>query len=212
MFQLLQPVSLEIRHGNRVAYYPSLVMDFTEGSELVVGAPSEMGHEVRVPPETRISVQLPQPDGIRSFEVVVRKREERPSPCLHLTWPEKIERIQRRNDVRVDVLVRVVATPEQPQGERISGTTTNLSAGGARLVLPQLLEPGTEVPLQLHLPETGVRECTARVIRSGETGDERVVLAYWTAVEFVRIDDSARKDITKFVFDIQRDQLRRGLS
>jgi c-di-GMP-binding flagellar brake protein YcgR len=211
MFQLLQPLSLEVRYENRVAYYPSLVMDFTEGSELVVGAPSEGGYEVRIPPGTRISVQLPQADGIRSFDAEVRRRAERPSPSLHLTWPEKIERIQRRNYVRVDVMVRVVVTPEDRPNRPLSGSTTNLSAGGARIVLPELLTAGTVLTVHLHLPDAGVRECTARVIRSGETEGARAALAYWSAVEFVKITENVRKDITKYVFDIQREQLRRGL-
>lgn len=211
--RVMQPVSLEVREEQRISYYPSMVLDYSEGREVVVSVPSQRGYEVHVPAGTPVSVQVALPDALRVFSATVLRREEQPSPCLYLSWPESVDRVQRRNYVRVDVMVRVEAeVREEGEGGRaLSGATTNLSAGGARLALPEQLIPESQITLTLDLPGVGPRECTARVIRGGEIPSDRARFPYWTAIEFVDIAETVRKEITNFVFEVQRDQIRKGL-
>lgn len=211
----MQPVSLRIGEGEGAGWYPSLVLDFEEGREILVGAPTLRGSEVRVEPGTTVDVQTTHPDGLRVFVAQVVRREAEPGPALRLTWPQSVQRVQRRGAVRVEVLVRVevrAAVPDAPPRE-LAGTTVDLSEGGMRAALPEPVEAGTELEARLHLPGGGPPVvCSGRAVRGGENVGAAPDRRFWTAVEFTTVPPVARRELTRFVFDVQREQLRRGVA
>jgi c-di-GMP-binding flagellar brake protein YcgR len=209
----MQPVSLRIGEGEGAGWYPSLVLDFEEGRQIVVGAPTHRGHEVRVEPGTVVDVQTTHPDGLRVFVAQVVRREEEPGPALRLGWPQSVRWVQRRGAVRVEVLVPVEVRAAVPDGPHraLAGTTVDLSEGGMRVALPEAVEPGTELEARLHLPGGGPPvECAGRVVRGGENPGAASDRRFWTAVEFTTVPPAARRDLTRFVFEAQREQLRGG--
>jgi c-di-GMP-binding flagellar brake protein YcgR len=214
----MQPILLEVPEGDNTGTYPSLVLDFTEGESLIVGVPLERGREVRIGPETPVNVQIVRPDGMYVMPSRVLQRDAR-APALLLGWPARQDRVQRRNHVRVDVMVQVDvwirATEGTKVGEearRIGAVSIDLSAGGVRLALPEPLEVDTQVRVQLRLPDGEAANVEARVLRIGETAEAKPSARHWAAVEFVGMLESVRKEITRYVFDIQRDQLRKGVA
>lgn len=208
--KVMQPVSLRIPPAE--AWYPSLILDFTEQEELVVGTPAEKGEELEVPPGTELMVEVILVDGVRQFRTRVRRRAGAPG-SLHLDWPAEATRIQRRDNVRVDAMVRAEATipasGDEPK-RTLPGFTIDVSAGGVRLNLAERVPDDTPIEMKLVLPEVGERECRGRVLRSGERKEAQGGTRYWNAVEFTDISEAVRRDITKFVFDVQRDQMRKG--
>lgn len=210
----MQPVSLRIGEGEGAGWYPSLVLDFEEGVDLLVGVPTHRGYEVRVEPGTTVDVQTTHTDGLRVFVARVVRREAVPGPAIRLTWPESVQRVQRREAVRVEVLVRVEVSPALPDGgpRSLAGATTDLSEGGMRVVLPEALEPGTALEARLHLPGADPLECTGLAMRSGENGGAATDKRFWTAVAFTSLSPASRKELARFVFDVQREQRRNGVA
>ena len=99
----LQPLTLRMEREGVPVQYSSLVLDYTVGAELVIGVPMVGGHEVPMPAGTQLQALSTHADGLRAFTVVVQRRRELPSPCLYVSWPSDVRRIQRRNHVRVEV-------------------------------------------------------------------------------------------------------------
>src|SRR5688500_10179252 len=108
-FYPMQAIAVQPPWAGEDIWYPSLVLDYEEGKVLSIGAPLSQRQEVLIPPGTRIRLQLALPDGLRRFTAVVRQRHSPAgSPIsLELTWPEDYQRIQRRDNVRVDATLRV---------------------------------------------------------------------------------------------------------
>lgn len=212
--QAMQPLSLEIGTEREAVWYPSLVLDFQEGREVVVGVPTERGYEVRVEPGTVVRVQTAHPDGLRMFSCTVLRREAEPSPRLRLSWPSAVERVQRRDNVRVEVMVDVRLHLHLPEEDprTLSGLTTDLSAGGMRILLGEVLPPGTELEIRLLVPGGDELECTGEVLRTGENPGGAPGRRTWAAVRFTGLSPVVERELTRFIFDIQRERLRRGVA
>ena len=212
-FRPMQPITLGVPvTEERTAFYPSLILDFTSGSSLLVGVPLDQGAEVRLRPNADVTMDVSLASGIVRYRTRVRGRTDNP-PAVQLDWPTGSERIQRREHFRVTIQVPVQGTAVIGTERRsVRGATMDMSAGGMRVRLGEALPAGTRVELQVALPSTAAAlSCRGRVVRSGDveaaTGAER----YWNGVEFMDMPESARKEITRFVFEVQREQMRKGL-
>lgn len=207
----MQAVSIQLPSGEG-GWHATTLLDYTEDRELVVGRPGDLDPEAPVEPGTPVTVELPLQDGLRRFTVQVRGVLEAP-PSLRLSWPEDGERIQRRDNVRVPVQLRTEVRVVQPGGgvgPVLVGQTSDLSVGGVRVDLVDPLEPDSEIELTLHVPSVGKQECRARVLRTGELARPAGRNRHWVAVSFTFVAPAVQREITKLVFDIQRDLLRRG--
>lgn len=210
----MQPLSIRAAKSEDTGWASSLVLDFEEGAGLVIGAPMDQGSEVKFDPGTPVQVEIPLADGLRRFSAVVHGPGAG-VPSLRLSWPEGAERIQRRDNVRVPVTFRVEIAEIRPDGrlaDKTLGISIDLSAGGARIAVPRAIEPGTTLELTLHLPEHGLQKTDGRVVRRGEIHHAAGENRYWIAVEFSRIAAAVERDVTRFVFDVQRDQMRKGIA
>lgn len=207
--RVLQPISIRRESDPEDKWYPSVVLDFVEEQELIVSPPMEQGEEVEIQVGSTIEVEAFLPDGIRRFHTVVRRRDPDPMKQLRLDWPEEATRIQRRDAVRVRVGMKVEVLPGATPGKPIVGLSEDLSEGGMRLDLPGL-PVGTALQLSFDLPGIGVRKAKGSLLRWGEIEVPKGEPRYWLAVQFTEVTDAVRKDITRAIFDIQREQLRRG--
>lgn len=189
-------------------------MDWNEQKEISIGVPMEQGYEIRVEAGLRVALQTHRPDGLLRFTSQVLRREGDPSPSLVLAWPERVERIQRREHVRVEVSLPVkVRVHEAGAPPRIlPAVSANLSTGGMRLKLREPAPGGIPLGLVVRLPGFGEVECEGQVVHRGT--DERATgeMKHWAAVEFTRISEPVRKQITQFLFEVQREQRRKGVA
>jgi c-di-GMP-binding flagellar brake protein YcgR len=212
LLRYMMPVS--VREGDGNPWYPSLVLDFREGEEIVIGVPMARGEEIPVEAGTRLQIQTMHRDGVRRFTTAVVRRRHVPSPCLYLTWPDEVQRIQRREHVRVEVTVPITARVANTENELqvLNGHTVDVSAGGVKFNLVSALTAGSVVELELSLPGNRMLACGARVVRSGESESAKGPKRYWAAAQFMGLTGAAQKDLTKFVFDAQRELIRKGLA
>lgn len=214
-FYPMQAIAVQPPWAGEDTWYPSLVLDYAEGKSLTIGAPLSRREEVLIPPGTRVRLQLALPDGLRRFTAVVRDRQASSPPSLELTWPEDFQRIQRRDNVRVDATLRVEVCrilPDESRGSPIFGVTSDISAGGTRIRLAEPIEMMTDVELLFTFPGDVEYRCDARVLRRGELTQAVTDLRYWMALEFTNITEVVRREITRLVFDLQREQIRKGVA
>jgi c-di-GMP-binding flagellar brake protein YcgR len=217
----LMPATLVLNRAGENERYPTLVLDFEDGHEIAVGVPLDRGMEVYLPRGASVGIEIAHGDALRRFRSTVLRRQDVPAPCLFLAWPAAIERVQRRAHVRVEVLLpaRVQlpavegaedATGAEPR--ELVGTTLNLSAGGARIVLAEPLERELQVGVRIEVPgEVGTLVCEARVASGGTVSAPHAERRYWAGFEFLDMPAAQRKALNRYLFDVQREQLRLGV-
>jgi len=121
-----------------------------------------VGHEM--------AVEIASGRGIHRFGGVLD--EQNASGSLRINLSGDVERIQRREFVRVsahlDVTIRGV-------DEDIGGETTTLdvSGSGLRITDPWRLPLGTDVRVELQLPDGGPLRALGRVVRAGAAEDQK---------------------------------------
>ena len=208
-----QIISLQVPEIEAGRWYRTKVLNVVVDRELEVSVPVSEGVEQVVPPEYRVLLEAVLPDGLRRMSAYVLGRREGPKPGLVLDWPQVDEKIQRRDNVRVSVMFPVYVRPVDEKGKvgtRINGTVVDLSAGGVRIVLPDPLWEGLDVELALQIPGLGERTCGGRVIRATENPSAGTAAHYAAGVMFTEISEIVRRDITRFVFNTQREHFRKG--
>jgi c-di-GMP-binding flagellar brake protein YcgR len=205
-----QPVSIQLPGTG--SWHPAAVLDYTEDSEFVIASSASVA-EAGLKPGATVKVELASPDGLRHFTVRVRDVGTSP-PKLTLSWPEKGERIQRRDAVRVQVTMPVrvrVFEEDDSLAPPIDGHTSDVSAGGVRINLPVKLQPGKRIEMVLDAPGFGKLECTGRVLRGGDLNAAKALNHYWVAVVFSDLELTVVRDINRMVLDLQRTLMKRGV-
>ena len=210
----MQALSLRIAGDGAEEWYASLVLDFVEGEELLIGVPMSRGREVAIRSGTPVILELALPGGLRRMTTRVRGRSLGGPPSISLDWPEDQERVQRRNDVRVDAMFPVEVRRILPAGVRaepLRGLVADISAGGAQILLSSPLQVGETVELTMRLPGVGERQCSARVIREGLGIIRTASHPRWAGVMFTDLGPSLRREVTKLAFDIERERRRKTI-
>jgi c-di-GMP-binding flagellar brake protein YcgR len=214
LFQFMQAISLEVDSGIDAGAYPSLVLDFEDEKQVTVGVPLDRGREVWLSPDTPVRIQLTRPDGIYVFPTRVIGRSA-DHPSLVLAWPDTSDQVQRRNHVRVGITVPVrlvLRDTEEGETREIAGLSTDFSVGGARLVSTAPIQPGTQVRATVLLADDLEVICEAEVLRGGGEADPERNYPFWQALQFAGMLESVRKEVVQFIFQVQRDLRRKGLT
>ncbi len=131
-------------------------------------------------------------------------------PLLIIKRPERIERHQRRNWVRMRTTLTVhcaAARLLQPEEEAtlLTGKILDLSGGGILLEVETDCRPGDQLLLTIHLPD-GEMKCLGEVRRIlGKDGSH----AY--GIQFLLIGEKDRDRIVRYIFQMQRNLRQKGL-
>ncbi|HET7275550.1 MAG TPA: PilZ domain-containing protein [Longimicrobiaceae bacterium] len=208
------PISVSIERGGEPFAFASSVLDFVEDQSMVIAAPLGAEDAAAIHTGDEVIIDITLPNGIRRFTSVVRGLSS-DKAGLRLDWPEIAERIQRRNFVRIDCLLETeVAYPNPETGKRrrVVGNTADLSGGGMRVILEEAPRAQTLLKVKVHFPDDVVRDYKGRVVRTGRLQTPQGKPRYWVAVEFLDLSVAERNEIAKFVFEVQREQLRKGVA
>lgn len=209
----LMPVWLRPADQEAAPWANSLVLDFEKGVSVLIGVPMLQGHELELEPGSLVALRSAHADGMRVFEAMIRAHVAEPTPGLALSWPNHVERIQRRESARVTVDADAVAVyaPEGSSTVRNHAVTlADVSVTGVRLHLSEPVAAGSEVRLTLDLPGCDPGECVGHVVRAGERITGETERPFWAGIEFVDPSERLQRDLTRFIFDVQRQQRRAG--
>ncbi|WP_054694384.1 flagellar brake protein [Syntrophomonas palmitatica] len=148
-------------------------------------------------------------------KVVSRRRD--PLPHLVVSKPDSLFPVnQKREYVRLQVTLpvrfRILNDENKDENQEdiiYQGTTIDISAGGLLINTRAFLQKDQLIELELQLPGQDSVYCKSRIIRvwdrKRENDDFRV------AIEFDNITDRQKDKIFKFIFQKQREWIKKGL-
>lgn len=144
-----------------------------------------------------------------TMESVIVQRIAVPVPIFVLEFSDDIQRVQRRNFVRVDAFYPVTFQVVEKTGlsDLKSGIMLDISGGGMRFQTREKLERGAILYAYLELP-SGKLGTPARVCRIVPIEDTK---KFTISVDFFQIAERDRDRVIRCVFDIQRDMRKKGL-
>lgn len=139
---------------------------------------------------------------------------------LLISNPEFIRREQRREFVRVPVMLdaqiaRVPAMRDASTDEWVAVAASDISGGGAGLFIwnkdvPVWLSAGQRIRIALPIgPDGGMIRLMGQVMRLGKP-EEGPTGGVNMGVRFIEIPESERRVIIRFVFDRQRELIRKS--
>lgn len=204
-----QEINIIIKLGSYQGAYPSKISDIDENSIKVL-TPSSQGGLIPLRENDEVDILFPGDSAAFKYTAVVRDRVLEPVPQTIITLPDELERIQRRDYFRLEVKEKVVYCKidddGEVSGEPVETTTSDLSGGGARIIVEEKLEP--EVLLELYfeisvIKETPIIGKVVNIYRTTSTVE--------AGIEFVNIEAKIRDKIMGWLFDKQREWRRKGL-
>lgn len=114
-------------------------------------------------------------------------------PAISVELSGEPEVFQRRDYVRANTVVDIVATPKDGLSMPVNGLTVDLSGGGVQANLPGLtLEVGDHLRVDIDLPEEEPIEAEARVTR--------LASEHTFCLAFEQIDAKEQERLIRFVF------------
>lgn len=153
---------------------------------------------------------------IYKFYTIVIDRIKDKIPIIRLIYPKEVFKIQRRQFVRVPIVCSIVYSKlvhknstinydESPK--KFKAVITDLSGGGMRIKLKEEVKAGDI--LLCHIPigdsEAAVK---GRVLRVEKDLGNKLNIC---GVSFIDLEEKTREGIIKFIFQIMRKQMKKGL-
>ncbi|MEW6181672.1 MAG: PilZ domain-containing protein [Bacillota bacterium] len=193
-------------------YFVSVVEDIT-ANEIFIAVPYRGLAPLVLSPGDRVKVNFPGDGELFTFESTVTGKRESGIALYGLSFPEKVERIQRRRDVRLFVLhevyyAEVPAGKEQPVFKKAKAL--DISAGGLRLVAENDYPLGTILLIRFTLPmrnnalETFTK---AKVVRQEPILLDKQRL-FHLGLEFIDLPQGQKDKIFSYIFWKMMEQSR----
>ncbi len=212
-------IQLELYDENGERLKPTLISKYEKYDEdnklMEIYAPIHEGRLFPVHPKMRMDIIYSKENDTYMFRAeVIERIYENQISFLIVKPVSPIEKIQRRAffrmDCRIKVQYRVFELPlpnDEIQGELIQSYTRDISGGGMRIVThkhlkkEQYLEAFIELDIKIRVIGKAVR--SVEVIERGK-------IMYETGIEFRKIENMDRERIISYIFETQRNRLKKG--
>ena len=206
-----QLVEIELNEGHKTEYLPSRIEEIKE-DYLYISMPMRKGTllPMRLGQEIKVITRYKNSTVGFLTRVVGRRRE--PIPYLIINKPEVILPIkQKREYVRLNVSlpVRFKIIDEEDKNEIEEGITIDISAGGMLFSTKAEVKNGQKIEMEITLALENQFFCQAHVIRIFEKKENNAI---WVAVEYNDISEADRDRIFKFIFEKQREWIKKGIT
>lgn len=175
---------------------------------LAIAVPLWRGTPLLLHAGERVRLQVLVDDAHLEFESTVRGQAECGVRLFVIAYPTRWRRVQRRENVRLRVMLPVEGYVETARGpERKHFSTFDISAGGLGLRSPHKLPPGTRVTLCF---EVNRKRRSRRVDARGEVVrvDGPARGEYRLGIRFVEIRKADQDFIVAFIFERLVEQRR----
>lgn len=175
---------------------------------LIIAAPIRNGQLVHMTNNELLTLRLHLNGVLYSAICRVEARINRGVPIIKITRPDEVSRVQLRSWVRIELLLPIGYRMAGYPVDFYSGVTSDLSGGGLMMVTQHPIDLDTLLDLQLNINDDFCLECQARVARcfKDETNKKR----YRIGVRFEQLEDATVEKIIAFIFQKQREGLKKG--
>ena len=137
-------------------------------------------------------------------------------PIWHVKMPERVERFQNREFVRVKVSQRMhvrLIDKDGGIGDPILTWTIDFSGSGVSFLLRQPVEEGVKAGLEIHdIPELGTMSAMSRVVRCVKLKNPDDETVYQIGAQFLDLPRTTVNKIVKYLFAVQRRAIAKGIS
>lgn len=210
-----QRITVEVKDAEPPVRYQSRIENVT-AEHIVLAAPLQGGVPVPLRVGTALRVTLFHAGGAHAFDTTIVGRQAEPTPVLQVERPTRMMALQRRQFFREPAVVKTLCMTTSEQALQIECVTRNIGGGGLccrtrdvnmlRHIRQQMSE---DEPLwvELHLPGRPL-QCLAELAWCHFEGDDYADLAF----EFVDLPESERERLIRYLFVLQREALRKGVS
>ncbi|MFW5999090.1 MAG: flagellar brake protein [Halanaerobiaceae bacterium] len=210
-FEVNDKIELNIAEGPYRGNFPSKIQGI-DSETLEIIPPYEKGELLPVRKDTKVKVLFTRDDAAYKFFSRVEDRIIRQIPLLVITYPEDIVRIQRRDffrlEVKKQVKYRLLDSSGEGKGDYNKTVTSDISAGGLKMVIEQDLPQGSELELYLNIKPVKEIPLKGKVVQKYTMSDGKTKAA---GIEFMNISSGLRDKIISWMFDYQRKLRQKGL-
>ena len=141
----------------------------------------------------KINVHLPAPGQLMKFTSTVLSTADTRSTLIGISFPEHLDEIEMRKYNRLSKVLKTQYALIPDPGEDYEfkkAESINISAGGMKLLVPELIKPGSQMVLQFILPmenKYSKFRLLSRVKRSNRVPQNTAGEIFHIGVEFVNI-------------------------
>jgi c-di-GMP-binding flagellar brake protein YcgR len=157
-----------------------------------------------------VKIYIYEQDTTYAFVTPILGRKWQNIPLLVIQKPETFIKIQRRSYMRLPVKLEVYFRIAGDESDFKKGETIDISGGGALVITEETIEEGQILELEMYLPNRKPFFCKAKIIRllekAKKKGDKNKI-----AIEFYEITEGKRDQIINYIFEKQREWIRKGL-
>lgn len=195
--------------------YSSRIEDILD-DELVVAMPVDRKRRPIIPMRGERLYGLAVGEQCRfRFFTNFKGKEMREIPVWRITKPEKVQRFQNREFVRVrtDLPINIqIVDADEGLGPVEKTRTINMSGSGVAFVYNKAIREGTQVTLEIfNLPDIGTLRVMGTVMRCSEVELPKAGKVFQIGTAMMDLPRPVRNRLIKYIFDIQRKELSKGI-
>lgn len=207
-----QLVEIELKEGDASEYLPSRIEEIKE-KHLYISMPMRKGALLPMRIGQEIQVMMRHRNSTVGFLTKVVARRGGPLPYLIITKPERIVPVnQKREYVRLNISLPVRFRVIDEEGSQIQeGVTIDISAGGVLLFTQAEVKAGQNIEIEIQLTAKNIFSSHAHIVRVFEK-DKKDKNTTRVAIEYDGINEAHRDKIFKFIFEKQREWIKKGIT
>jgi c-di-GMP-binding flagellar brake protein YcgR len=207
-----QLVEIELKEGDASEYLPSRIEEIKE-KYLYISMPMRKGALLPMRIGQEIQVMMRHRNSTVGFLTKVVGRRGGSLPYLIITKPERIVPVnQKREYVRLNISLPVRFRVIDEEGSQIQeGVTIDISAGGILLSTQAEVKAGQNIEIEIQLTARNIFSSHAHIIRVFEK-DKKDKNTTRVAIEYDGINEAHRDKIFKFIFEKQREWIKKGIT
>lgn len=204
---------IEISYGND--YYKSSIEDIGDNS-ISISIPIKDGQYVPLRSgETVEAIYYYEKDIYKFYSTVIDRKIDK-IPIIRLVYPEEVFKIQRRRFVRVPIVCSIIYSKLIYKGNnsnldksqsKLKAIITDLSGGGMKVKIKEDIKKG-DILLSHIVIENSEVEVKGKVVRVEKDSENKLNVC---GISFIDLDERTREKIIRFIFQIMREQMRKGL-
>lgn len=187
------------------------------GGNVTLSWPSDGGIRVSFRIEESVYLSYTRPDAVYGIQGTIKRIITEPIALIQVHLVGQVERIQRREYVRVQAILPVVMTLNSTVEEGLSPSitkiitkTTDLSAGGMAFHHKAVIPHGTLFDVQLNLPGNSTAlKLLGKVVRDSVFRDAYNEKMHRYGLMFLSVPEGMRSRLVKYIFDAQLKHMRR---